>query len=338
VKALVTGATGFLGGAVVRRCLDRGIAVRALARDPEAARRRFPPSVEVVRGDLTTPQAVIAALDGCDALLHLAALVKRKAPKALFDLVNVQATESLLGTAVARGIRAVYTSSFFALGPSDGMPEGRSHASPPAKQAPHTDYERTKREADRRLERLRGGSDPLITLYPGVLYGPGELTEANLVTALIRDHLRGRVPGLPAGGRRTWCYAYVDDVADAHLAALERGAPGGQYTLPGDNRTARDFFVELQRLTGLAPPRFTLPIPVVWVAGWADEIAAGIVGREPKLTRAEALTYAHDWALDGRSGAAALAARATPLGVGLERTVAWLRERDPRLFSRLAAH
>lgn len=333
VKALVTGATGFLGGAVVKRLAARGVRVRALVRDRARAAARLP-NVELAEGDLSQPQTAVAALEGCDVLFHIGALVKRKAPKSQFDLVNVTATQALIDAAERKGIRSIYTSSFFALGPSDGLPGGRSPQSPMCELAPHTDYERTKRDADRALETSRRRGAPTVTLYPGVLYGPGEMTEANLVVALLRDFFAGKVPGLPGGGAKTWCYALVDDVADAHVAALEKGEPGSRIALPGENATGARFFEVVQELTGRKPPRLALPIPAVWVAGAAEEAIASLAGREPKLTRSEALTYAHDWALDGSLGARVLGARYTPLRDGLAQTLAWMKEREPALFSK----
>jgi nucleoside-diphosphate-sugar epimerase len=204
---------------------------------------------------------------------------------------------------------------------------------PHSSEAPHTDYERTKREADVKLEGLRRAGAPFVTLYPGVLYGPGEFTEANLVVQILRDHLRGKVPGLPGGGRARWSYALVDDVADAHADALDKGEPGARLALPGDNKTGREFFEEVERQTSVKPPALAIPIPVVWTVGALTEAWSSITGREPNLTRAEALTYAHDWALDGSLGAKVLGARATPLADGLRRTLDWLRGREPALFA-----
>ncbi|MBI3817530.1 MAG: NAD-dependent epimerase/dehydratase family protein [Planctomycetes bacterium] len=336
MKILLTGATGFLGGSVVRKLNARGHSLKALVRDPARAKVQFSDitNIEFVAGDLAKPQTAAAALECCDAAIHMAALVKRKAPRALFDLVNVTATELLLREAWKRNIRAIYTSSFFALGPSDGIPAGRAPDSPLCEAETHTDYERTKRAADRALESLRKEGAPFITIYPGVLYGPGEFTEANLVTGIIRDHLRGKVPGLPGGGRAIWSYGYVDDVAEAHCIALERGRPGARLAIPGDNKSGMDFFVEFQKITGIAPPRFAIPIPVVWCVGALEELSVMFTKREPKLTRAEALTYAHDWALDGSSGVRELQLSPTPLSEGLRKTVDWMRERDPALFAK----
>lgn len=334
MKILLTGATGFLGGAVLRKLTDRGHGARLLVRDPARAKLQFSKynNIEFAPGDLSKPQTAVDALAGCDAVIHMAALVKRKAPRELFDLVNVTATELLLRAAWKSNIRAIYTSSFFALGPSDGLPAGRAPDSAPCALATHTDYERTKRAADRALESLRKDGAPFITIYPGVLYGPGEVTEANLVTSIVRDHLQGKVPGLPGGGRAVWCYGYVEDVAEAHCVALERGRAGAKLAIPGDNKTGRDFFIELQKQTGLAPPKLAIPIPIVWCAGAFEEWIASLQKREPKLTRSEALTYAHDWALDGSSGGRELNIQPTPLSTGLANTLAWMAEREPGLF------
>lgn len=339
MQILLTGGSGFLGGAILRKLIERGDRVRALVRSTQRAKQQFEAggavpagAIEWLPGDLAQPQTAVDALGGCDAVLHVAALVKRKAPRELFDLVNVTATEMLLKAAWDRGIRAVYTSSFFALGPSDGIEAGRSPDSPPSNAAPHTDYERTKRAADIRLQDLRRAGAPFVTLYPGVLYGPGEVTEANLVVSIIRDHLRGKVPGLPGGGRARWCYGFMDDVATAHLTALDRAQAGVRLAIPGDNKTGGEFFVELQKHTGMAPPKISIPIPAVWAAGALEECVASLARREPKLTRAEALTYAHHWALDGSEGARALGLQPTSLSQGLARTVSWLRKVEPELF------
>jgi nucleoside-diphosphate-sugar epimerase len=339
VKILLTGATGFLGGAVLSRLMARGHDVRALVRNRDRARLQFEwtraahgRDVELAEGDLADVQSALDALEGCSALIHMAALVKRKAPRKLFDLVNVHSTELLIKRSWEKGLRTIYTSSFFALGPSDGIPAGRAPDSPLCEARPHTDYERTKRDADRSLESLRRAGAPFITIYPGVLYGPGEFTEANLVTGLLRDHYRGKVPGLPGGGRAVWCYGYVDDVAEAHCTALERGTAGARLAIPGDNRTGMQFFEEVERITGLAPPKLAIPIPLLWFAGAVEELKSALTQKEPKLTRAEALTYAHDWALDGSSGATALGVVPTSLATGLRKTIDWMKSRDPKFF------
>ena len=122
------------------------------------------------------------------------------------------------------------------------------------------DYQRTKVAADRLADQAVARRRPLIRVYPGVVYGPGTFTEGNLVGRLIADHLRHRLPGL-VGPEQRWSYAYVDDVAAGHCAALERGRVGGRYVLGGENAPQRRVFEIVQQLTGRRPPR-RIPFPI----------------------------------------------------------------------------
>src|SRR5206468_8224348 len=140
---------------------------------------------------------------------HAAALVSiwRPTPDD-FDEVNVGGLKNALAAAAHRKPqRILYTSSFLALAPRDR---------PAALEA--NDYQRTKVAADRVADEAVAAGTPLVRVYPGVIYGPGVLSEGNLVGRLIADHLNRRLPGL-IGPENSWSYAYVDDVAAGHCAA-----------------------------------------------------------------------------------------------------------------------
>src|SRR5262249_34986146 len=141
-----------------------------------------------------------------------------------FDDVNVGGLASVIAAAAHHRIpRIVYTSSFVALPPRDRETPLEAN-----------DYQRTKVAADRAADAALRAGVPIVRVYPGVVYGPGSFTEGNLVGRLISDHLKYRLPGL-VGPEHPWSYAYVDDVAAGHRAALERGAIGGRYLLGGEN-------------------------------------------------------------------------------------------------------
>src|SRR5204863_3785711 len=164
------------------------------------ARTARPPGIA---GDIRDTRTVTAAAAGVDAIVHTAALVAvwRKDP-AEFDAVNVGGLQSVLAAARAHHIsRVVYTSSFLALPPA---------GSPRPLTANH--YQRTKVVARDVARRAAADGLPVVTLYPGVLYGPGPPTEGNLVGRLMRDHLAGKLPGV-IGIEHVWSYAFVDDVA-----------------------------------------------------------------------------------------------------------------------------
>ena len=209
MRVLVTGGTGYLGSAIVRALLRRGHEPIVFARTASRTAQGGTP----FDGDVRDAAALARAAQQADAICHTAALVtvwRRRA--ADFDDVNVQGLRNALDAARQTGIRRfVYTSSFLALPPSDD-PEALFG----------NDYQRTKRIALEVARAAAARGAPVVITIPGVIYGPGVASEGNLVGGLIRDHLRGRLPGL-VGADRRWSYAWVDDVADAHVAALERG-------------------------------------------------------------------------------------------------------------------
>jgi farnesol dehydrogenase len=309
MKVLVTGGTGYLGRAVVRALAARGHELVVFGRS--ATGSGVPGAA--IDGDVRDAAALEHAAAGCDAISHSAALVSIwRRRREDFDDVNVGGLRHVLAAAQTLGIqRLVYTSSFLALTPRD------LHAPIAA-----NDYQRTKVAADRLAdEAVRGGSG-LVRVYPGVIYGPGSLTEGNLVGRLISDHLRGRLPGL-VGPENLWSYAYTDDVAAGVCAALERGAEGARYMLGGENAPQSRVFEIVQQITGRRAPR-RIPFPVADALGAAEELRVAFFGGTPLITRGAVEIFRHDWSLDSTETSRLLGYTMTPLEEGIRRTVAEL--------------
>ena len=167
---------------------------------------------------------------------------------------------------------------------------------------------------------------PVIRVYPGVIYGPGPVTEGNLVGRLVADHLAGRLPGL-IGADRRWSYAFVDDVAEGHVTALERGAPGARYVLGGENAPQMRVFEIVRELTGRPLPR-RIPLALAKVAAALDEARAALTGSPPRLTRGAVELFRHDWALDSERAMKELGYRITPLEEGMPRLLRALRNEE----------
>lgn len=309
MKVLVTGGTGYLGSAIVR-ALDRtGHEPIVFARHATAA--ALPGAA--IDGDIRDTRAVTAAAARADAICHTAALVAlwRRDPSE-FDAINVGGLQSVLSAARERELRrVVYTSSFLALPPAD---------SPHALTANH--YQRTKVAARDVARRAASDGVPVVTLYPGVIYGPGPATEGNLVGRLMRDHLRGRLPAV-IGPERRWSYAFIEDVADAHVAALTRPAAAREYIVGGVNAPQQAIYDFLLEQRGRALPR-RLPRAVAYAAALAHEGYAALAGRPPMLTRGVVEIFSHDWSLDSTLAEAELKLHVTPLNDGLARTLAAL--------------
>ena len=321
--SLVTGGTGYLGGRLVEALLEGGDEVRVLHR-PTSDVSRLSGAVTLVAGDITHPESLLPAAEGCDRVFHAAALVKTwVGDPSRFDRVNVEGTLHVCQATRKLGCRLVYTSSFFALGPTgpDAVNEDRVRSN-----APYcTDYERTKTLAEERVRRRIGEGLDGVILYPGLVYGPGPLTQGNTISILVRDFLRGRVPGIPGSGQQKWTFSHIGDVVRGHLAAASQAPSGGRYILGGPVASVEETFQILGRLTGKDPPRIHVPIPFLKAWGFWGEQLARLTGHPPTFTRGVAETYRHHWAYDSSKAFNELGYRWKPLEEGMREVVEYLK-------------
>lgn len=313
MKVLVTGGTGYLGTAIVAALARRGHVPVVFARSPDAAA-----GAAAVRGDVTDAAALARAAREVDAICHSAALVSIwERDRARFEAVNVGGVRNAIAAARAAGHdRFVYTSSFLALPPA-----GRD--APLAS----NDYQRTKTQAAAVADAAAREGFPITRLYPGVIYGasapqsPGPVRQSDLVGQLIHGQLHDRIPVM-VGGHRVWSFAHLDDVADAHVSALERGAGAEAYVLGGDNLQQRRVYDLVRERTGARMP---LALPG-WMArgiGALEVTRAYATGRPPLITPATVAIFEHDWPLDSARAQAELGYRITPLAEGLAELLDW---------------
>ena len=322
MKVLLTGGTGFLGRNVARSVLAAGHDLRLLAR--EGSDLRGLGGVEVARGDVVDLDSLRRAAEGCGAVLHMAAVVKMWTPdRSIFDAVNVGGLRNALDAARGAGARLVYTSSFLAIGPAGPEPAAEDRVHPGDRY--RNDYERTKAEADVLARQAASDGADIVMLYPGVVYGPGAMTDGNLVVKMIVDHLEGRLAGIIGPGDRLWSYAFVEDVARGHVAALEKGQKGDRFFLGGPNVDLNGFFKTLQEVAGVAPPRRHIPYAVATLLGAALYGWAELTGQPPLLTHEVVGVFREHWAYSSAKAEDALGYRPTPLKEGLRRTLEWLR-------------
>lgn len=302
MRVLVTGGTGYLGRAVVRALADSGHEPVVFARS--ATTSQLPG--RAIDGDVRDVDALTRAARECEAICHMAALVSLWQPRrADFDAINVGGLENALKAAERAGVsRFVYTSSFLAR-----APKGRS--TPMAA----NDYQRTKVAADRVATAAAQRGLPVIRLYPGVVYGPGQLREGNLVGRLIHDHLKGRLPGL-VGADRAWSYTWIDDVAEAHVAAVEGAALGSAYALGGVNVPQMRVFELVRAIRGTKLPR-RIPFPVARLLGAAEDARAAIFRSPPLITAGTVAIFREDWSLESEAAIRDLRFRVRPLEEGV---------------------
>ena len=310
MRVLVTGGTGYLGSAIVRALERRGHEPVVFARRATAA--RLPG--RAIDGDVADLNAVLAAARGCDAMCHTAALVTLWRPDASeFDRVNIGGVEHAIEATRQAGLRRlVYTSSFLARPPAD-------QSAPLAA----NDYQRTKVAGEAVARRAQRDGAPIVIVYPGVVYGPGALTEGNLLGRLFADHFAGRLPGL-IGADRIWSYAWVDDVADAHVAALEHPGPADAYQLGGENVTQMRPFEIAKQLTGRRLPR-RVPFWLASFIGRLETARARLTGHMPQLTPGTVEIFRHSWPVSSEDAQRDLGFHVRPLDAGVAATLDALR-------------
>jgi dihydroflavonol-4-reductase len=281
MKALVTGATGFVGAAVARALLRGQWQVRVLARRGSDRRNLRSLDVEVSEGDLTDVDSLQRAAQGCDGLFHVAADYRLGArdPAGLYR-ANVEGTRNVLSAAHRSGVqRIVYTSSVATIGiPADGTPGDEQSANSLDNMIGH--YKRSKYLAEEVVREAAQGGMSVVIVSPSTPVGPGDV-KPTPTGLLVLDAAAGRMPAYVDTGLNI---VHVDDVAAGHLLAYERGRPGERYILGGQDMSLREILQAIARLEGRSPPRIRLPYGVVLPIAYLAEGFARLSGRSGRIT------------------------------------------------------
>lgn len=280
MKTLVTGASGFIGSAIVRRLLGDGRDVRVLVRRGSAMDNIDGLPVEITTGDLLDSASLARAVRGCTALIHSAADYRIWVPDAdRMHRVNVEGTRDLMLAALEAGVRRiVHTSSVATLATASARPSDETRpASPEDLIGP---YKLSKFRAEAEVRRLvRECGLPAVIVNPSTPMGPNDIKPTPTGRIVIEA-----AKGMPAFVGTGLNVVHVDDVATGHLLALEKGRLGERYILGGDNMTLSDILAEIAALYGRRPPRIRLPHAAVMPIAVGAEAWARISGRDPFVT------------------------------------------------------
>ncbi len=279
---LVTGATGFVGSAVARSALARGHRLRLLVRPTSDRRNVADLSAELVEGDLRQPDLLARAVAGCRTVIHVAAdyRIWVPDPEAMLS-ANVRGTVALFRAAQAAGVeRMLYTSSVAALGlTKDGS--AASEVTPVTEEAVVGTYKKSKYRAEQAvLDLVRNDGLPVVIVNPAAPVGPRDVRPTP-TGRMILDAAAGRIPGFLDTGL---CVVHVDDVAEGHMLALERGVVGERYILGGENLTLSALLALVDEVVGRRRLHLALSERVLWPVAMVCEGLARL-GMEPPVTR-----------------------------------------------------
>ncbi|WP_244071958.1 hopanoid-associated sugar epimerase [Nitrosomonas sp. PY1] len=283
MRSLVTGATGFLGSAVMRCLLRAGHEVRVLVRENSNLMNisNFP--VEVFEGDLRNRVSLERALANCQNLFHVAADYRLWVPDPdTMYAINVEGTQSLIMAASNAGLEhIVYTSSVATLGlTADGTPANEE--TPCSLESVIGNYKRTKFLAEQVVKRLTQElSLPLVIVNPSTPIGPCDIRPTP-TGRLVIDALTERMPAYVNTGLNI---AHVDDIAFGHLLALQHGKAGERYILGGDNMSLFQILQSIDEINGSPKKRIKIPTDLMLPIAWCMEKIAALTNTEPRATQ-----------------------------------------------------
>jgi dihydroflavonol-4-reductase len=323
MTTLVTGATGFVGSAVARVLLARGHQLRLLARPSSDRRNLAGLDAEVVAGDLTDPGSLARAAAGCRYVVHVAADYRFWVPDPEPMLrANVEGTRAIMRAAQAAGVeRIVHCSSVAALGlTADDSPADETTPVDPANLI--TTYKRSKYLAEQAvLAFVRDENLPAVVVNPAAPVGPRDI-KPTPTGKMIRDAANGRIPAYLETGLNI---VHVDDVAEGHALALERGRIGERYILGGENLRLQEILALVAEVAGRRAPTLRLRESWVWPVALVMEGLARVTGIPPSVTRDHLRMARKKMFFSSAKATAELGYRPRPVREAIEDSVAWFR-------------
>lgn len=282
MKVFVTGGTGFIGGEVARQLRARGDEVVCLVRSPEKATKLTEVGCELLSGDLGDADALRRGMEGCDGLVHAAAMYEVGIPErqhpAMYE-ANVRGSERVLQAALeAKVDKVVYVSTVGAFGNTHGEIVDESYEHPGREFTSY--YEETKLEGHRIAKRMMVEEGlPGVIVQPGGVYGPGDTSQ---IADLLEEFFAGRLFLMPFPDLGI-CLTHVEDIAAGILVALDRGTAGETYVLSGPVTTMREAIETIASLSGRKAPKRALPTSVMKALTPVGPLVGKLMGQPPNL-------------------------------------------------------
>ncbi len=278
--ALVTGASGFVGSAVARALVARGMRVRVLMRPTASHDNIAGTACEPVIGDMRDEASMTAVLKGARYLFHVAADYRLWArDPGEIERNNLKGAQAAMGAALKCGVeKVVYTSSVAALKPGEAAVDESSRHTP---ESVIGAYKRSKLVAEREVERLiETHRLPAVIVAPSTPIGPRDI-KPTPTGRIIVEAATGRMPAFVDTGLNL---VHVDDVAQGHLLALDKGRVGENYILGGEDVSLEVMLADIAAMSGRKAPTIKLPRAPLFPLAWGAEFIARLTGKEPFLT------------------------------------------------------
>ena len=326
MKILITGATGYIGHKLALEAARRNYTVHILVRDLQSPHLPPHPNIIAFKGDITDKTSVIAAMNGCEKVMHAAAIAKlsMKNRNLLFH-INVEGTRNMLEAALLLKVKKfVFTSSCAVIGPSGKYPMREQD---PRLIAFENDYEISKYWAEELVkEYCHKGLFAVIVNAPRV-YGPGPDVNGNVFNGLLKTVLSFRIGFVPFCKQVVGNYAFVDDVVNGHFLAMDKGMGGEKYIIGGENLSYQSFFHTIKEKAG--KKIFLLSVPKFIFKTWAYiyQMFCLLTGKETHLSPQVIDRLSENRALSCEKAIRQLGYSITPFAEGIKKTILHLENK-----------
>ena len=323
MRVLVTGATGFVGGNLVRTLVDRGYDVRALVRRNSNTLALENLGVEEALGDLRDRESIAKALKGCQGVFHCAAMYTfwSRDPAEVYR-VNVEGTKVIFEEAERAGVeRAVYTSTVSTIGlPKKGLGTEDTQLRP-KDLVGH--YKKSKYLGEQEALAAASNGLPVVVVNPAAPIGPWDV-KPTPTGGIVLDFLRRKLPVYIRTGMNV---IDVEDVAMGHVLAMEKGVPGQRYILGHRNMTLLEVLLTLEAITGVRAPRVRIPVNLIILLGMIDHLIEGkLLKRKPRIPLEGMRVAKKPMYVSSAKAVRELGLPQSPVEEALEKAVRWFRD------------
>jgi len=323
MAVLITGATGFLGSHIARKLVEKGEDVKILLRKTSRTENIENIKAERVYGDVTDLQSLENAIKGCDALYHIAGFVSfRKKDHQKMQDINVGGTVNAMKAALNAGVsKVVYTSSVAAIGvnPDGGIANEETEFTLESEGIP---YLNTKYHGEKESLKFVKQGLPLVIVNPSVVIGPGDIYLSS--TAFIQWYCKKKFPGYMDG---TMNIVDVEDVAEGHLLAAEKGKIGERYILGNTDLTINELFDMLKRITGIPRPKLKIPYTFALITAYLVERVLGFAFPNYSTMDVDSVKLSkYKWFVDSSKAEKELGYKKSNIEDSVRKTVDWFKE------------
>ncbi len=323
MKALVTGATGFIGSCLVRELLKDNVEVRAMVREKSDTRNIDGLDIEKVNGDIRDADSMMAALKGIEVFYQNAGLYTYNSPEKLYHDINIEGVKIALNAALKTGVpKVIHTSSVVAIGATNGVISDERTEWNPEWDRLKVPYITTKHLGElAALEFCKKGL-PVVIVNPAGVIGVRDIKPTPTGQNIV-DVLNKKFPGYPDGGTN---FVDVEDVARGHILAAQKGKIGERYILGNANLKYKDFMNLVTDVAGMPPITRRIPAGMLIALGYTYQIIAAITRNPPMMKANTARSTCMTVYFNPSKAVKELGMPQTPIRTTIEKAVNWFRE------------